>query len=128
MKSYFIIVVFVSLSLMASAQKYVDANHNGRMDVYENSKVDIDSRVNDLLGRMTIEEKVAQLGSISAPNLDKRGRIINSGSFRDGVGQLSRTGEDLFPKETVRLVNALQHFLVDSTRLGIRDSGTFRYA
>lgn len=119
MKSYFVIVVFVSLSLMASAQKYVDANHNGRMDVYENSKVDIDSRVNDLLGRMTIEEKVAQLGSISAPNLDKRGRIINSGSFRDGVGQLSRTGEDLFPKETVRLVNALQHFLVDSTRLGI---------
>lgn len=35
-----------------------DLNANGKLDVYEDSREEIDSRVNDLLSQMTIEEKV----------------------------------------------------------------------
>ncbi|MET0626260.1 MAG: hypothetical protein ABW250_25225, partial [Pyrinomonadaceae bacterium] len=36
---------------------WTDFNKNGRKDVYEDSKADTGSRVEDLLARMTLEEK-----------------------------------------------------------------------
>ncbi len=66
---------------------------------------------------MTLEEKM-QLGSTG--NLEvENGIIMQRDGLRNGLGQLSRTGENCFLKQTVQLVNALQHFLMDSTRLGI---------
>lgn len=86
--------------------------------LYKNPEAAIEERVEDLLGRMTLEEKVAQLGSTG--NLEvENGIIMQRDGLRNGLGQLSRTGEKLLPKQTVQLVNALQHFLMDSTRLGI---------
>ena len=38
-------------------QQYRDLNHNGQLDKYENSKLPIEERVEDLLSQMTIEEK-----------------------------------------------------------------------
>ena len=35
-----------------------DLNNNGKLDVYEDSRADVESRVRDLLSQMTIEEKV----------------------------------------------------------------------
>lgn len=40
---------------------YYDFNKNKKLDAYENSTLDIDTRVEDLLAQMTIEEKVGQL-------------------------------------------------------------------
>lgn len=97
-----------SLPILTFAQK----------PLYKNPKATIEERVEDLLGRMNLEEKVAQLGSTGNLKVEN-GMIKQREELRNGLGQLSRTGEQLFPKETVLLVNALQHFLVDSTRLGI---------
>lgn len=36
---------------------WIDLNKNGRMDVYEDPKADIEHRVTDLLSQMTLEEK-----------------------------------------------------------------------
>lgn len=38
-----------------------DTNKDGSTPVYKNPNADIEARVSDLLSRMTIEEKVAQL-------------------------------------------------------------------
>ena len=41
--------------------KFKDLNGNGQLDVYEDWRADIDARVEDLLGQMTLEEKVGTL-------------------------------------------------------------------
>ena len=38
-----------------------DLNKNGVKDPYEDPQVDVDSRIEDLLGRMTLDEKTAQM-------------------------------------------------------------------
>src|SRR5918999_5183598 len=43
---------------------WTDFNKNGRKDVYEDSKADISSRVEDLLARMTLEEKTCQTATL----------------------------------------------------------------
>lgn len=37
--------------------KYRDLNKNGKLDIYEDSRQDIEKRINDLLAQMTLEEK-----------------------------------------------------------------------
>jgi len=38
--------------------QYRDLNKNGKLDKYEDPKVAIDDRISDLIGQMTIEEKL----------------------------------------------------------------------
>ncbi|MFX0104291.1 MAG: glycoside hydrolase family 3 N-terminal domain-containing protein [Candidatus Hodarchaeota archaeon] len=84
----------------------------------------IEKRVEDLISRMTVEEKVAQLGSqypiavmesnnLSLEKMKKR--------FRHGIGQISRIGGTLNipPEECIKIANRIQKFLKQNTRLGI---------
>ena len=73
-KRYFIISISASLFLMlaqASAAEnsiyhdgWIDLNKNGKMDPYENPKLDVEKRIDDLLGRMTVEEKTCQMATL----------------------------------------------------------------
>ena len=45
-------------------QGWIDLNKNGRMDVYENPKADIEKRIDDLLSQMTLEEKTCQTATL----------------------------------------------------------------
>jgi beta-glucosidase len=84
----------------------------------------VDDRVKDLLGRMTIEEKLAQLGSRYIHEL-LVGHDFDSGLatklIANGVGHISRIGgaAALDPQGVVDVANDLQRFLVEHTRLGI---------
>ena len=40
---------------------WIDLNKNGVKDIYEDPAADIDARVEDLLSKMTIEEKTCQM-------------------------------------------------------------------
>jgi len=42
-------------------ETWIDLNNNGVMDPYENTELPIEQRVEDLLSRMTLEEKAAQI-------------------------------------------------------------------
>lgn len=42
-------------------QGWIDFNKNGRKDVYEDSKVKIKDRIDNLLSKMTIDEKTGQM-------------------------------------------------------------------
>ena len=43
---------------------WIDRNKNGKQDPYENPELSVDERVADLIGRMNIDEKTAQMGTI----------------------------------------------------------------
>lgn len=55
-------------SLSFATPGFRDLNHNGQRDPYENPQLPIDRRLDDLLGRMTLEEKVGTMmhGSLRA--------------------------------------------------------------
>jgi beta-glucosidase len=102
-----------------------------------NPKLPVDQRVADLLGRMTLEEKIAQLGSTwqNSGNTPKPLRFIDEkGTFlpdraalllKNGVGEMSRPSETLRagvsrgPREMAEFTNTLQKWIKENTRLGI---------
>lgn len=91
---------------------------------YRDPRLPIEDRARDLLHRMTIEEKVAQLGGVWSTALLEGGRFSEAKAgeaLRHGTGHVTRIGTAtmLGPRESARLANAIQKFLVESTRLGI---------
>ena len=93
---------------------WIDFNKNGKMDVYEDPSQPIKKRVNDLLHRMTLEEKIGQLWQSDTPadadvTMAKKIRNGGVGSFMGGSSLI----------ETPMLRNRLQHIAVEQSRLGI---------
>jgi beta-glucosidase len=90
---------------------------------YWNATRPVAERVQDLLGRMTRAEKLAQLGSVWAYQvLD--GTVVKAEArdlLKDGIGAVTRVGGalGLAPGDTQRAARRLQEFLREETRLGI---------
>ncbi|MGQ9513752.1 MAG: glycoside hydrolase family 3 N-terminal domain-containing protein [Thermoproteota archaeon] len=83
-----------------------------------------EAKVRDLLKRMTIEEKVAQLGSVPAWDLIENGKFVQEKAERllsRGIGQITRVAgsSDIGPRDAAIIGNQIQRFLVEKTRLGI---------
>jgi beta-glucosidase len=84
----------------------------------------IEKRVEDLLSRMTIEEKVAQLGS-QYPKAVLEGMELSfekmEKKLKHGIGQISRIGGlmNLSTVKSAKIANGIQKFLKEKTRLGI---------
>ncbi len=93
---------------------------------YKDPALGIDARVEDLLARMTLDEKVAQLGGMwSRPLLDRDQTDDHvdddraSELLRDGIGHISRHAALMSPKESALTMNAIQRILIERTRLGV---------
>ncbi|MEM1732121.1 MAG: glycoside hydrolase family 3 N-terminal domain-containing protein [Desulfurococcaceae archaeon] len=81
--------------------------------------------VDELLGKMSIEEKIAQLQSIPVDKL-LDGKEFSEAKAKEylahGIGQITRIGGSrlrLKPREAAKIANAVQRFLKEKTRLGI---------
>ena len=91
---------------------------------YQDPALAVDDRVADLLGRMTVEEKIAQLGSIWAFEIvgddGLNGRKLDE-LLGAGLGEITRLAgsTNLQPAEVASTANEIQRYLVDRTRLGI---------
>jgi beta-glucosidase len=99
---------------------------------YKNPSLSVEQRVDDLLARMTVEEKVAQLHRTFWEELDFLGEDVG---FLDAEGNLSSTqamkqlehgicgmGRPSLkrtPRQAAVLTNAIQRYLLEHTRLGI---------
>ena len=84
----------------------------------------IEKRVTKLLSKMTLDEKIAQIGSYWMFDLQTKGVLDwekASGHLKFGIGQITRVGgaSTLDPVSTARTGNELQKFLLEKTRLGI---------
>ena len=93
-------------------------------DTYKDRTASINERVADLLGRMTLDEKVAQLGAIWLTSLVRDERFDPdqvAELLANGIGQVTRIGVStgLLANESAQLANAIQKVLVERTRLGI---------
>lgn len=91
---------------------------------YRDAALPIDRRVADLVARMTIEEKLAQLGSVWAFEIVGIGtldRVLAEALIGRGIGHITRLAgaTNLGAIEVALLANEIQHYLVDETRLGI---------
>lgn len=85
---------------------------------------DSDPRVEELLAKMTLEEKLAQLGCIWSTGLvadDDFSPDAARSLMPHGTGQITRIAAStgLRPAGLARLANRIQHWLVNETRLGI---------
>ncbi|MEV5746057.1 glycoside hydrolase family 3 N-terminal domain-containing protein [Microbispora rosea] len=91
---------------------------------YTDPAVPVGERVADLLGRMTREEKLAQLGSVWAFSLIEGGRYSAERAravLRHGLGHVTRVAgaTNLKAAQVARVANEVQRFLLTETRLGI---------
>lgn len=95
------------------------------MELYKRSDLPAEIRARDLLTKMTLEEKMMQLGSVWGYELlDQEGRFSEERAnelLRHGIGQITRPGgaTNLEPAEVVKFVNQIQRYLVERTRLGV---------
>jgi beta-glucosidase len=91
---------------------------------YLNAGLSAEDRVADLVDRMDIDEKLAQLGAVEFP------RLMTKGGFNEekalavvphGIGQVTRIGATtgLKPAQSAELFNQIQRMMVERTRLGI---------
>lgn len=104
--------------------------------VYKDPAAPIALRVRDLLARMTLSEKVAQMRSLwmtKTAIMDGAGRFSSAKAGQaigTGIGQIGRPNDTTGTtqdkdsafrsiQEGVEFVNAVQRFLVEKTRLGI---------
>jgi len=99
---------------------------------YRNPNIPLEQRLADLLSRMTLEEKVAQVqGTWQNPNSrqDPSSMFVgDKGVFlperaavalKLGLGEMSRPSENRSPREMAEFTNALQKWMKENTRLGI---------
>ena len=91
---------------------------------YSDPARSVEERVEDLLARMTPDEKLAQLGAVEFPDLIAGDRFDEDAALalvRHGVGQVTRIGATtgLHPAQSAELLNQIQKLVVERTRLGI---------
>jgi beta-glucosidase len=85
---------------------------------YRNSRLPVTERVNDLLGRMTVEEKFWQLFMIPG-SLDDSTHDYRHGIFGLQIRPVGRDTGIVAAVAHARRINSIQRYFVEQTRLGI---------
>ena len=116
---------------------WIDFNKNGRMDPYEDPTADIETRIDDLLSQMTLEEKTCQMVTLygygrvledDLPTPEWKNRL-----WKDGIGAIDEhlngfrnwylpvsDNPYVWPASLhAAAINECQRFFVEQTRLGI---------
>ena len=101
------------------------SNVAAQRPAYRDASLPIERRITDLLSRMTLEEKVAQMMCL----WDQKKLITNQDGrfdpakaprwFRVGIGRIERPQDGHDARGEAEFVNAIQRWVRDSTRLGI---------
>jgi beta-glucosidase len=112
---------------------WIDLNKNGRMDVYENPKIDIEKRITDLISQMTVEEKTCQTATLYGYNRVLKDELPTPAwknrIWKDGIANIDEHlngwgpgANSIYAKDLEKHVwamNETQRFFVEETRLGI---------
>ncbi len=133
----FLLAILLFVSSAAQVNKssiyhegWIDFNKNGKKDIYEDSKADIDLRIEDLLSQMTMEEKTVQMVTLygygrilkdALPTDEWKNRV-----WKDGLANIDEQHNGVVESKYmlpyskhVEALNEVQRFFVEETRLGI---------
>jgi len=116
-------LLITTLAIFGAVALFISCSQNnsapGKMPPYKNASLPVEKRVKDLLSRMTLEEKAAQLDMLSGNdilmsvgnfNVDKMIHFIDSMC----IGSI----HDFYPA-TAKMANEVQQRAVENSRLGI---------
>lgn len=114
---------------------WIDLNKNGQVDPYEDPSVPVERRIEDLLSRMTLEEKTAQMATLYGYSRVLKDELPTpewkQAIWKDGIGNidehLNGVTSNGFPKTKrsypfaahAEAINTVQRFFIEQTRLGI---------
>jgi beta-glucosidase len=114
-KKNLLLALFVAYGCTATAQS------KEALPLYKNPKYTSAQRANDLLKRMTDEEKVAQLMAAWNSNFSYTANALDSTAMKQMFGMGVHSLQPSFTgiEETVNIRNTVQKFLMEKTRLGI---------
>ena len=126
----------VTMAALTCAATLASANPRPGQEIYKNPAAPVEDRIEDLLARMTLEEKIAQITAVWTKKADlltpdgkldtAKVRQLYPGGLGHWVRPNDLTGgpnpfvtKTLEPRRTAELVNAVQTYSVKNTRLGI---------
>ena len=114
---------------------WIDFDKDGRKSVFEDPAAPLDQRVEDLLARMTVDEKTCQLATLYGyrrvltdplPTPEWKTRVWKDGianidEMHNGVGKSGDSDNPHIasPAATVKALNEIQRWFIEETRLGI---------
>ena len=112
--------------------QFRDLNKNGTLDIYEDTRADTDSRVNDLLRQMNLEEK-AGLMFITMAGMGSDGSLSNKKAVFEPMSFFFESNASMVAKKKMNHFNTVQSLepeamitwnnniqkLAEKTRLGI---------
>jgi beta-glucosidase len=125
---FFTLAVLIAVVVSTPLDK---ARSQEQIPAYKNPRLSVEQRVDDLLSRMTLEEKIAQLTCLWSNRPQKNAQTdfaTDRGDFspekaaqvmKYGIGQIARQREQKGPRDGAIFANALQKWLIENTRLGI---------
>lgn len=133
MKRFFSIrLALVAFGALAVCSPMFLGSQAQEVPAYRNPKLPVEQRLADLLSRMTLEEKVAQLQGVwenqqfmKTPEsrfVDDQGAFLPDHAallLKDGIGEMSRPSEGRGPREMAEFTNTMQKWIKENTRLGI---------
>jgi beta-glucosidase len=136
-------LVALLCAVLLSASPSAAQAPSASVPLYKDASQPVDRRVNDLLARMTLDEKVAQLETVwesKAKLQTATGDFspeLASKNFPNGIGGFARPSDyrgvtqsngaagasgrvvNRDARQTAEFINAAQHWAVEHTRLGI---------
>ncbi|MCD6288320.1 MAG: glycoside hydrolase family 3 C-terminal domain-containing protein [Candidatus Hydrogenedentes bacterium] len=111
---------------------WIDLNKNGTMDPYEDPSVSIERRIDDLIGRMNLDEKTCQLVTLYGYNRVLKDPLPTkewkNEIWKDGLANIdehlngvrgSAKEFNSSPSRLAESLNTVQRFFIEQTRLGI---------
>jgi len=114
---------------------WIDLNKNGQMDPYEDPSQPVDRRIDDLVARMTPEEKSCQMATLYGYTSVLKDELPTPewklAIWKDGIGNIDehlngytrgsfKRSELTYPHSRhPEAINTVQRFFVEETRLGI---------
>ncbi len=136
-----LILVLISGFALAKSSKsiyrkgWIDLNKNGKMDPYENPALPIEKRIDDLLSRMTLDEKTCQMATLYGYSKVAKDQLPTpawkQAVWKDGIANIDEhlsgdTRHDFPqtpyawpPSKHAWALNQVQKFFIEETRLGI---------
>lgn len=124
---FFSLLTNAQVSPIKNKTNVAQSNKNTKKEIYKDPSQPIEKRVEDLMSKMTLEEKVYQMCTLRLSDGDEIFKTtgsyspdyIRSQMKNHGVGNISCPTTNMDAVKSIKTANDIQRIAVNETRLGI---------